>query len=142
MLKYLVLHIFVIQTKTLMKTVKSALLGAKQVNDSNQEAMLKQLTDIIKEHRAIIITRLISDLDTYLYYKFEFKPDKNQVVRIKENLYSLKNSGVNLEQYDNIVQQLLNRAQVHLTNEPFYAEIDEMLKWEANENKLKSAVHS
>jgi hypothetical protein len=123
-----------------MKTVKSALLGARQVNDSNEELMLDQLTEIIKEHRAIIITRLISDLDTYLFYKFEFKPTKDQAMRIKEKLYSLKNAGVELEHFQNIVQQLLNRAQVHLTNEPFYTEIDEMLKWETEDRRVKFPV--
>ena len=87
-----------------------------------------------------LITRLISDLDTYLFYKFEFKPTKDQAMRIKEKLYSLKNAGVELEHFQNIVQQLLNRAQVHLTNEPFYTEIDEMLKWETEDRRVKFPV--
>ena len=111
-----------------MKTVKSALLGAKQLIDTNEDVLAIQLKEIIKEHRALIITRMIGELPTYLDYKFNFKTDRDSLVKIKDSLLSLKNSGVDLKIYDNIVQQLLNRAVVHLTNEPFYIEIDEHLK--------------
>jgi|SRR5579872_1940395 len=111
-----------------MKTVKSALLGAKQLIDTNSEVLILQLKEIIKEHRALIIARMMGELPTYLDYKFNVKTDKDTLMKIKDNLLSLKNSGVDLTTYDNIVQQLLNRAVVHLTNEPFYVEIDELLK--------------
>ena len=111
-----------------MKTVKSALLGAKSLIDTNSEVLVIQLKEIIREHRALIITRMISELSIYLDYKFQFKADKDLLPKIKDELLSLKNSGVDLKHYDNVVQQLMNRAVVHLTNEPFYSEIDEMLK--------------
>jgi hypothetical protein len=120
-----------------MKTVKSALLGAKTIIDHNTDAMLFQLKEIIKEHRALIITRMIGELHTYLDYKFQFKADKDSLIKIKDRLLQLKNSGVDLRHYDNIVQQLINRAQVHLTNEPFYLEIDEDLRDIVSEGKLK-----
>lgn len=111
-----------------MKTVKSALLGAKQLIDTNEDVLVIQLKEIIKEHRALIITRMIGELPIYLDYKFSFKTDKDSLMKIKDSLLSLKNSGVDIKVYDNIVQQLMNRAVVHLTNEPFYIEIDEHLK--------------
>ncbi len=118
-----------------MKTVKSALLGSKQLIDSNNEVLLLQLREILKEHRALIINRMIQDLPAYLDYKFEFKADKDLLTKIKEDLLTLKNSGPDLKRYDNIVQQLLNRAVVHLTNEPFYSEIDEELQQIVNSNR-------
>jgi len=111
-----------------MKTVKSALLGAKQLIDTNSEVLILQLKEIIKEHRALIITRMIGELPIYLDYKFSHKADKDSLMRIKDSLLGLKNSGVDIRTYDNVVQQLLARAVVHLTNEPFYEEIDEHLK--------------
>ncbi len=56
-----------------MKTVKSALLGNKQLIDTNADVLMIQLKDIIKEHRALVIARLITDLPIYLQYKFELK---------------------------------------------------------------------
>jgi hypothetical protein len=120
-----------------MKTVKSALLGTKQLIDTNADVLLIQLKEIIKEHRAIIITRLASEIWTYMDYKFDFKPNREQQLKIKEQLLNIKNGGVDLKDYDKVVQQLMNRAVVHLTNEPFYAEIDETLKQYAKEKELK-----
>ena len=110
-----------------MKTLKSALLGNKQLIDTNPDVLLVQLKEIIKEHRALVITRLVHDLSTYLDYKFGMKVSPNLQLKIKEELLIMKNGGVDLNAYDTIVQQLMNRAVVHLTNEPFYKEIDECL---------------
>jgi len=120
-----------------MKTVKSALLGSKQLIDTNSDVLLIQLKEIIKEHRSLVITRLISDLPTYLDYKFEMKVNKDLLMKIKEELLELKNGSVDLKSYDNVVQQLLNRAVVHLTNEPFYKEIDECLSVYVAEKEIK-----
>jgi hypothetical protein len=120
-----------------MKTIKSALLGAKNLIDTTPEVLLVQLKEIIKEHRALIITRMIGELPTYLDYKFQFKTDKDTLAKIKDSLLSLKNHGVDLKHYDNVVQQLMNRAVVHLTNEPFYSEIDEMLSDYVSAKHLK-----
>ena len=49
---------------------------------------------------------------------------KIQLERVKDELLSLKNSGVELNYYTAVVNQLETRAIVHLTNEPFYVEID------------------
>jgi hypothetical protein len=110
-----------------MKTVKSALLGNKQLIDTNSDVLIVQLREIIKEHRSLVITRLMNDLPTYLRFKFETKANKDTIIKVKEQLLDLKDGGVDLKVYDNIVQQLLNRAVVHLTNEPFYKEIDALL---------------
>lgn len=120
-----------------MKTVKSALLGSKQLIDTNADVLLIQLKEIIKDHRALVITRLISDLPTYLDYKFEMKVNKELLLKIKEELLDLKNGSVDLKAYDNVVQQLLNRAVVHLTNEPFYKEIDDCLSVYVAEKEIK-----
>lgn len=120
-----------------MKTVKSALLGNKQLIDTNADALLLQLKEIIRDHRTLVITRLLNDLPTYLDYKFEVKPNKESLIKAKEQLIALKNGSVDLNTYNNIVQQLLNRAVVHLTNEPFYKEIDEVLSVHVAEKEIK-----
>jgi hypothetical protein len=53
-----------------MKTIKSALLGTKKIIDSNPDALLFQLKEIIKEHRAVILTRLLGDLPTISIINF------------------------------------------------------------------------
>jgi hypothetical protein len=108
-----------------MKTVKSALLGAKNLEDTHADVMLHQVKDIIRQHRAIIINRLLGDLPTYLDYKFQLsKPTKEQLDHLKQELLTLKNSGVELGYYEAVLNQLQTHQVVHLTNEPFYGEID------------------
>lgn len=111
-----------------MKTIKSALLGNKQLIDTNPDVLLLQIREILKEHRELIITRMISDLPTYIIYKFNVKPTRKMVETVKDQLLDLKKGNVDLDKYSNVVQMVLNRAVTHLTNEPFYVEIDEYLE--------------
>lgn len=121
-----------------MKTLKSALLGAKNLEDSHAEIMLQQVKDIIRQHRAVIITRLLSDLPTYLDYKFQLtKPTKTQLEYVKDELLALKNSGVELTHYEAVLNQLQTKNVVHLTNEPFYVEIDALVNNHLKEQEIK-----
>lgn len=120
-----------------MKTIKSALLGTKSLIDTNPEVLLVQLKEILKAHRELIINRLIGDLPTYLDYKFNVKADKKMVEVVKDRLLDLKKSNADLDAYDTIVQQVLNRSVTHLTNEPFYVEIDEYLSQYVKPQQLK-----
>src|SRR5437868_6190061 len=70
----------------------AALLGAKQLIDTNSEVLAIQLKEIIKEHRALIINRMVGELPVYLDYKFNFKTDNDSLIKIKDSLLSLKNS--------------------------------------------------
>jgi hypothetical protein len=110
-----------------MKTIKSALLGTKQLIDTNPDVLLLQVREILKDHRELIVTRMISDLPTYIIYKFNVKPTRKMVESVKDQLLDLKKGNVDLDKYSNVVQMVLNRAVTHLTNEPFYVEIDEYL---------------
>lgn len=122
----------------IMKTLKSALLGTKNLEDSHAEIMLQQLKDIIRQHRAVIITRLLGDLPTYLDYKFQLaKPTKTQLDYVKDELLALKNSGVELTHYEAVLNQLETKTVVHLTNEPFYVEIDALVNNHLKEQEIK-----
>ncbi len=110
-----------------MKTIKSALLGTKNLIDTNPDALLFQLKEILKAHRELIITRMIGDLPTYIIYKYDVKPTKNMLETVKSQLIELRKSNIDLDKYQPTVQMVLNRAVTHLTNEPFYIEIDEFL---------------
>lgn len=120
-----------------MKTIKSALLGNKQLIDTNPDVLLLQIREILKEHRELIITRMISDLPTYIIYKFNVKPNRKMVETVKDQLLDLKKGNVDLDKYSNVVQMVLNRAVTHLTNEPFYVEIDEYLEPSIHVSEVK-----
>ncbi|MBX7125471.1 MAG: hypothetical protein K1X47_07250 [Cyclobacteriaceae bacterium] len=110
-----------------MKTIKSALLGTRQIDDSAAETLLPALNEILQQHRQLIIQRLIGDLPTYLDYKFQVRLKGRSLLDIKEKLIELRNSSVELSHYPHVVAQVQGRSLVHLTNEPFYVEIDEYI---------------
>lgn len=110
-----------------MKTIKSALLGTKSLIDTNDKVILIQIAGILKEHRELIIGRLLRDIPTYVDYKFNVRPDKNQIAAIKNLLIDLKNADVDLNYYKTTIMAVLANENTHLTNEPFYVEIDERL---------------
>jgi hypothetical protein len=120
-----------------MKTIKSALLGTKTIIDRNNDVMLHQLREILKEHRALVINRLLGDLPTYLDYKFQVKPTKDLVAQVHDKLLILRNGQVDLDKYQPVVLQMFDRALIHLTNEPFYNEIDGYLMPYVKDNQLK-----
>ena len=129
---------YICSTLNTMKTVKSALLGNRQLIEGNKNALELQLKQILKEHRTIIINRLISDLPTYLDYKFQVsKPTKKQLEEIKDRLLNLKNGGLQFSAYQNLFNQLDSKALIHLTNEPFYLEIDECMSHVVSSLQLK-----
>lgn len=122
-----------------MKTIKSALLGAKSLIDTSEDVLLAELRDLLKEHRELIINRLIKDLPTYLDYKFNVKTTKQIHETVKHQLLDLKHSRVDLDNYKAAVNQVLTRAVIHLTNEPFYIEIDAYLAPYVKTRELKFA---
>jgi hypothetical protein len=108
-----------------MKTIKSALIGTKSLPDTNYNDELRR---ILREHRTVILTRLLNELPTYLDYKFHSKPSKATMDSIKERLLSLKDSYVSLENYNNTVTMIETRQLSVLSGEEFYGEINAEIK--------------
>ena len=111
-----------------MKIIKSALLGFKKLDDSDPDLLLSQLREVLHQHQEILINRLMSDLPTYLYYRFQLKVTKGEIDEIREKLAYLKNKNVNMETFKEVVNQVQTKPTTHLTNELFYSEIDSLLK--------------
>ncbi|CAN5486701.1 hypothetical protein BH10BAC4_BH10BAC4_15120 [soil metagenome] len=111
-----------------MKIIKSALLGFKKLDDSDPDLLLSQLREVLHQHQEILINRLMSDLPTYLYYRFQLKVTTGEIDEIREKLVYLKNKNVNMETFKEVVNQVQTKPTTHLTNELFYSEIDSLLK--------------
>jgi len=122
-----------------MKTIKSSLLGTRNILDTNDQVILIQISGILKEHRELIIDRLLRDIPTYVDYKFNVRPDKDQIATVKNALFSLKKSDVDISWYKATILNVFSNSNTHLTNEPFYVEIDEYLRPLVNTDKVKYA---
>lgn len=119
-----------------MKILRT-LQGIKRIEDSDPNVMLLKVRQIFDEQRNNLITRLVGDLGSYIDYKFRVKPDAKQLEEIRDKLYSLKNSGLDLEKYDALFQHVMEHDSTYINAEPFYKEIDENISWHLNVAQLK-----
>jgi hypothetical protein len=119
-----------------MKILRT-LNGVKRIEDSDPNVMLLKVRQILDEQRNGLITRLINDLGAYIDYKFKIRPDVRQLESIKEKLFALKNSGLDLEKYDSLLQHVIHHDATYVNAEPFYREIDESISSQLNAAQLK-----
>lgn len=119
-----------------MKTIKTV-LGIKRIEEKDYPLAVLQLREILDAHRSTLITRLISDLPTYIDYKFNRKVDSKQLEAIKDKLSFLKNSSVDMDKYGFILQNVMAHEITYVATEPFYKEIDDNIGWYLNESQLK-----
>jgi len=111
-----------------MKTVKTA-NGVRKIEDADTSLVPLQLRSILQEHRTTLVNRMLNNgLGAYIDYKFAMKPDDKQLEQIKNNLDTLKNSGINSEVYAPIFLKVLEQEFTALDNAIFYNEIDRTLK--------------
>lgn len=119
-----------------MKKVKIA-NGIKRIEDADSNATLFRLRDVLSEHRGILITRLVSDLSSYIDYKFHFKASAKQLETIKDHLYIIKNSALDLDRYSDIIDHFYAHDITYISTEPFLKELDECIDSIINVSQLK-----
>jgi hypothetical protein len=83
---------------------------------------------VLKQHRDVLITRLIRGFDLYITYRFNVRPNSKQLSTVKERLYSLKNSGIDRKLYNVFYQDLRNRDFFKVSSKPFYIEIESIIQ--------------
>lgn len=110
--------------------------GIKKIEDSDVHTALFKLRDVLMEHRSVLITRLVSDLSGYIDYKFRTRVNNRQLETIREHLYSLKNSALDLERYHEIIDHFHAHDTTHITSAPFFKEIDESIGAILNASQL------
>jgi hypothetical protein len=115
------------QTKAIMKTGKTA-SGLRTIKGEDQYFVSLQLRSILQDHRTQLISNLInSDLNRYIDYKFDRNVDPLTLSKIRNRLNDLKQSGVNMTRYENILHSVMKFDFVHLGNALFFMEIDEKI---------------
>jgi len=118
-----------------MKTVRIA-NSVKNIEDADHNVTLFRIQEILSEHRSTLITRILSDLPTYIQFKFYAKVDKRIHQMLKDKLFELSNSKVNLDRYDDIVQDIKSNSNYRVPSHQFFEEIDKLLYAELNPSQL------
>jgi hypothetical protein len=112
-------------------------LGTHTIPESEYSIAVLKVREILDAHRGKLIARLVTDLPTYIDYKFGVKVSVRQVDEIKEKLSYLKNVSVDMDKYRFIVQQMMEQETTYVNTAPFYQEIDESISSCLNESQLK-----
>jgi hypothetical protein len=121
-----------------MKTIKSirTINGTKKIEVADENFTLIQIREILKDHRETLISRLISDLATYVGYTFNTFVSKDQLEIIKVRLQELKSANVSVSKYKNLIEEIQQKDHVHLKSTIFYSEINETIKSELQPSQL------
>jgi hypothetical protein len=121
-----------------MKTVKNIKIatGVKRIELGNGSFAPLQIRDVLKEHRESLIDRLLLDLKTYLSYQFTSNISKEQLNHIKDKLFSLKASNIDLARYGDIIDEVMANEVTYVKSELFYQEINITIGEELNPSQL------
>jgi len=110
--------------------------GIKKIELGNENMAMLQISDVLRQHREALIHRLLSDLSTYINYKFSTPPKKEQLQLIRAKLLDLKNSNINVARYSAVINEVLENETTYVKSEPFYHEINEVIGDELNPLQL------
>lgn len=117
-----------------MKTIKSTLIGVRQITAPDEQGIASELKAILAAHRDVLINHLLTDINSYVLYKKSLKLEVKAAANIRQRLVDLKKTPLDLNRYTAFASAVQNKALVHVDNAPFYAEIDESIELElANE---------
>lgn len=119
-----------------MKRVKIA-NGIRRIEDADPNATLFRLRDVLSEHRSVLITRIVSDLASYIDYKFQIKASAKQQESIREQLHSIRHSVLDLDRYNDIIDHFFTHEMTHVRTEAFLKEVDECIDAVLNVSQLK-----
>jgi hypothetical protein len=118
-----------------MKSVRIA-STVKHIEEADHNITLFRIQEILSEHRTMLITGILTDLPTYLQFKFYTKVDKDMQTILRDRLFELSNSKVNLDRYAAIVQEIKTNSNYRVPSQEFFREIDSVLDGALNPSQL------
>lgn len=118
-----------------MKSVRIA-STVKHIEEADHNITLFRIQEILSEHRTMLITGILTDLPTYLQFKFYTKVDKETQGILRDKLFELSNSKVNLDRYAAIVQEIKTNSNYRVPSQEFFREIDSVLDGALNPSQL------
>lgn len=110
--------------------------GIKRIELGNDNMVMLQIGEVLKQHRESLIASLLSDLATYVKYKFATPATRDQLEKIRHKLLDLKNAGISLTRYNALIEDVINNETTYIRSEAFYHEINEVIGEELNPTQL------
>lgn len=119
-----------------MKSVRIA-STVKHIEEGDERVTLFRIQEILSEHRSTLVMGILSDLPTYLQFKFYTKVDKEMQGILRDKLFELSNSKVSLDRYLGIVHGIEKNSNFRVPSQEFFREIDSVLDQILNPTQLK-----
>ena len=119
-----------------MKSVRIA-STVKHIEEGDERVTLFRIQEILSEHRSTLVMGILSDLPTYLQFKFYTKVDKEMQGVLRDKLLELSNSKVSLDRYLDIVHEIEKNSNFRVPSQEFFREIDSVLDQVLNPTQLK-----
>ena len=119
-----------------MKSVRIA-STVKHIEEGDERVTLFRIQEILSEHRSTLVMGILSDLPTYLQFKFYMKVDKEMQGILRDKLFELSNSKVSLDRYLDIVHEIEKNSIFRVPSQEFFREIDSVLDQVLNPTQLK-----
>jgi hypothetical protein len=119
-----------------MKSVRIA-STVKHIEEGDERVTLFRIQEILSEHRSTLVMGILSDLPTYLQFKFYTKVDKEMQGILRDKLFELSNSKVSLDRYLDIVHEIERNRNFRVPSQEFFREIDSVLDQVLNPTQLK-----
>ena len=119
-----------------MKSVRIA-STVKHIEEGDERVTLFRIQEILSEHRSTLVMGILSDLPTYLQFKFYTKVDKGMQGILRDKLFELSNSKVSLDRYLDIVHEIEKNSNFRVPSQEFFREIDSVLDQVLNPTQLK-----
>jgi hypothetical protein len=115
-----------------MKILKSRLIGTRCIKAKDPNIQLFQIRMLLNQHRDALVDRILTDLATYIDFKFKTQPSRNNLQLLYERLAAFKTKDVDLEFYEPLLKQLHRKDEIIMTNDCFFLEIDEQIRMNLN----------
>ena len=119
----------------MIRNIKIA-TGIKRIELGKENFATLQIRDVLKEHREALIDRLLLDLKTYIGYQFKNPVGKEKLNLIKDRLFYLKTSNIDLSRYSEIIEEVIDHEHTYVKSELFYQEINATIGEELNPSQL------
>lgn len=111
-----------------MKIIKSSFLGARCVRAHDPNIQLFQIRTILNLHRDSLVDRILTDLPTYIEYKFNYRASREELAGIFDGLLQIKQRDIDMEFYQPVLKALQRKDELKLSNEHFFLELDEFIR--------------
>lgn len=118
-----------------MKTLRIA-NAARYIENGDDRVTLFRIQEILTEHRSALISGILTDLTSYLQFKFNKKAESDLHAIVRNRLTELANTPVNLDRYLSIVHDIEKSDNYKVPVQPFFQEIDTVIESLLNPTQL------